>query len=693
MNAKYYLLGLLAGALSFSSCSKDNTFNEPTIPGEEEFGLTFEAIAPELPMQANGTRTSYIPGTGIQFNDKEDLGTYGYFQKDANAPKEEAANSKGSTWRVEGAKSYVKVRSKWCGAGTYTFTFASGLRTKKNTGITDNNEFSSVSQFNTHINKTLDQLSIHLTPEQTPSAESFDPFQDIVIGEATQVEMTANKPSEGSGEAPIRFKRMFTFFRLNLAQTDMAGLGSQVNWVQIKSTGATLTGDANVPVTNDFAACVPTFTQTYDYAKATFKTPVSINADAQVWFVVNPTTLPNGIEITIDTDTKIIKQTINSGALDFKANMINTLDFKNANTATVKTTIIDKDTNHKGYFEEGITIDNTPYKNGTPGAKLISQGIIAPSSQQAVFFIQDKASVEKSSTMVADLVFIGNNKDTKSRLTFNNDAYFNFNGTPKKLIFKNLVIDFTNANPNYILIPKDGSVHTIYFEDCEIIMKAGQKLYTLEGKNSDLCTENFTFRNCEISTESNATYHFIDLKREGKTTFTDLNNLQSINFENCKIYSRNVLLDEVDKNTRFALFSISNNKVTNVKAPNLKITFNNNTIIDYGFYYYGIFKLTSEIKSFDATKNIFYTNPTDRSLSIIGYNGATQINGTINCEDNKIYGGKLWYRTGTDYEKDKTDKEEHKLALPKETNNPLTITNQTTGNFISNIPGYGSTLK
>lgn len=677
MKTKFYLLGLMLGALSLSACSKDEGLDSSM--QTKELNLTFTAQETAL-----NTRTEYIDKEGINFSATEEMTILGWAIDGTNA-KQNASNGKTAT-RAEGT-----------GAPTFhgRFNLVTGAKDYHlwmvcpSSSTPKHNEKYEAFEFN-----------ITLANMQTmPSWKTFDPKADILVSQENVVAAPADPSVAGGVDIPgtVKFQRLFTFFRLQFPNElhKNGEWGTQIEKVTIQSNGATLAGDAVIAapisttgeITADFTKGKALDNITVSYTKPAPigqypNDPTKFYGQRDAWFVVNPTTI-HGMTITIETDTKIIKQTIASD-ITFPKNVITAFDFKNVAGIT---TITDKPKENPGYFEDpnGITIDGVTYtaKNGVKVSQITETEV----KTNSVMFLEDGTQITTANqqTLGQDFVLIGNDKTKKAKVTFTDaTTYFTLNNPQNKVVFKNLDIDCTGAKA-YVFSGKAkvGGCAKLYFEDCNFTLKAKQMLFrSNKGKSTQVPSE-IVFKNCKIKANCAENYTLIqlaDVNAPDKTN--DQTTLKNVTFENCVIYTttpNNV--DEVagDKKGKDC-FLLNLDKTT--PASTLNITFNNNICVDFGAYN-GVFRYGTSVQGMTASKNIFYHAGT-RECAIVGPAGTPTMQDFPNVTDNKVFneGGQSWWIT--------KDKAKPELKITPEASNPLNI-DRTTGVItpVAGLEAYG----
>lgn len=668
MKTRFFLFALMLGAWSLSGCSKDEAA-EPTRPENGTITLTFPVEDPAAPQ----SRTAVKDDGTIGFTASENMTAHIWAV--VNGAKVKSANGKTAT-RKAGTPSTVTVtHDAVTGASEYGYVFVS-----PNTNAAKIDE----TAFNT--------LTVHLGESQTPTAASFDAKQDVLVSKPVTVAVTdpAGTTNKAQLEA-IQFKRLFTFFRLTIDRSIVPEIpsGEQIRSVSIEALdpATVLSGDATVPVTNDPAQLVATFTATSNRVTADYGAGADFTGDKfDAWLVVNPATF-TGMRIRIRTTTKVITQTLDTFTCDLQANTINTMTFRYVNTPAIVSTI----TNYTDYYADGVTIDGATYDNATAGAMEVAAGGTISFSANNIFFVTSALTPASSQGITKDIVIIGRYSDERAKLPF--QAYWALRNAGGKVIFKNVDIDFAGVSNSYCFNlsssgAQTGGLGTLLFEDCNLSLPTQKSLLTLNGVMSAQCPERIVFKNCKIRLSTpTTTYYFINLDNSAKDN-TELSNLREIRFENNVVYCPSDGFNS-------SLVSAAGNLTANrAGASNLDLTFTNNTLVNVG-YYMGLFKFGNALKSVAFEKNILTHSGKDTALLGVSVDYAT-VSGTtapLQSADNLTFGRK-WRLNST---------ANTAITMPagnectNAADDPLPVRDLATGTFTRSeqaVAGnYGSTLE
>ena len=307
------------------------------------------------------------------------------------------------------------------------------------------------------------------------------------------------------------------------------------------------------------------------------------------------------------------------------------------------------------------------------------------------------AGTANSQGVSKDLVIIGRYADAKTEIKMG--KYWALRNPSGLLAFKNLKINMVGIG-NYAFNATDqgsdiGGMGTLVFEDCEIAFD--KTLLTMYNAATTASVGNIVFRNCKLRFEGTATSCvFITTQKVD----AGLSGFKRLVFENNIIYS--ITAGASSSPTAFS-FLTQDNAATNTltgSLSNLAVTFKNNTLVDIisfgssagsGYFYVG------KIGSVDFSKNLLYSNRTDKYVAVMRVQYDYNANGpwpsiNLNRTENKVYGTsgwKLYYDGSGAFTPGGTN------TYPKLTESPLTTCDVVNGKFVvaDSYAGYGSTLE
>ena len=308
---KMIFTGLALGLVTMVSCQKELT--------ENSIGTAVPQITKTVYVEGNrwlpdtGTRTAYMPGTGVDWTGNETFAIYyGDPDKAATATSENKYMQKATDVTALGGGKYS---FKHADLGISAYDYSVIVPDIATTGL----QGSGMS------------ATFKLSPVQTPGANTYDPNYDILFGQgafgvapAEELEIT-------------RFKRVTAPLRLSL--TDGAGvIGDE------KIYAATVSFSQDAVSRNGFAGTLfLNFGYEYEDCKvnsitAPSATVTAVYADGlaksgdsyPVWYSVHPAVFAAGGEltVTVTTETKTISRTVAMASeASIQADILNDLSF------------------------------------------------------------------------------------------------------------------------------------------------------------------------------------------------------------------------------------------------------------------------------------------------------------------------------------------------------------------------------
>lgn len=669
MKTRHCFIGLMLAACSLSGCSKDDAAENPGTE-EKESSLTFFTEDAALPDGAGPESRTVVNDDGtIGFEASEKMSAHIWAVVDGAVRS--STDGKTATRKAGTPPTVTTPYIAVDGASEYNFVFVSPAGNGKIADV-----------------KTYDALNIHLRETQNPTAASFDAAQDVLVSKPVAAVPDATPTSLPT----VRFKRLFTFFRLTVDRSVVTQIpaSDKIISVGIEALDQTviLSGDATVPVTDDPALCVPTFTAPSNRVTADYGTGADFTADRfDVWLVVNPATF-TGMRIRIRTTTKVITQTLDTFACELLPNAINTLSFRFVNQTGITSTVADSE----DYYLNGVTVDGVRYDSTTAGAKLLEAGADLKPADGGVLFISSVNPPAAGQGITKDLVVIGRYSDEPATVAFK--RYWGLRNAGGKTLFKNLTLDFTQVEDGYGFNlttsgSQTGGMGTLCFEDCTLLLPAQKTLLTLYGAVSSQCFERLIFKNCKICIEApTTTYYFINLDNSKADATNSLDPLKEIRFENNVIYCKSSGLNSS------LISAVSNITGNRPGAPNLDLVFSNNTLVDIG-YYQGIFKLGNALKSVTAEKNILCHAGKDTAIIGVSadYAAVSGAAAPLQQGDNLTFGKRWRLNSLTNTTITQPADNEYTNAATA----PLTTCDTAAGIFVRSdeaiAGGYGSTLE
>lgn len=480
-----------------------------------------------------------------------------------------------------------------------------------------------------------------------------------------------------------------------------AGYYACIAKIQVETEGGVVT----VPPTVESVEAVA---EAATSSSLTFRVAVSEDTDAWM-YLVQESSAPAPEASTVAT---IGKNGVGDTAVETGLNAstdytIYVIAIKNPNTYSEVVSAAGRTTDpvdEDDYYTFGVEIDGVRYDKDSEGAQLLevpadaAENVTLPVAAGGVYFVDDQSvdyavGTFSSQGVTKDLVIIGRRADKKTEIKVTH--YWALRNPSGKLIFKNVKIDFSGVDGNYMFnaaTSKEGDkggMDMFVFEDCELIFskKAFVSMYNAD---ADACIGNIVFRNCKLHyTGSEVTVNFITLQKIG----AGLNKFRSFVFEN------NMLYTESAATVSFSLF-FQDNTSTSGSLENLNIVCRNNTFVNIvsSGSKGGLFNV-EKFGSFLFSKNVLWSTNTDKYSMVLrvmnDYNTAgSWPTVTMAADDNVAWGTKgykLWSNAAGTFYPEGADK----LVFTVASEDPLSVCDFANGRFVvaPAYAGFGSTLE
>lgn len=505
---------------------------------------------------------------------------------------------------------------------------------------------------NIRINGDGNAMSVKIDGVQHPTATSFDPLQDYILGEPV---LNATEKQTSLSSKNLRLKRLFSPLRVTLRDGANVFKGEPLMSVSIgfpltteadkKNNLATLvylksteTDENGNTVVADFANAGPNGyakvdtdhvspTVTAEYADGL----AMDNGTYTVWYVTLPVEKAAGTELTVvaqSKNKKVTRKIALPKAMKLKAGIINDLKinitgegydvedtadpndywsiYNAGQDITVGGQVINKDNHPGGVLLEG----DTATKDNLQKGGLIFLGSNVDLSDHLKLGGTDYKNPKET-------ILIGRKKDVQPKISLERVAksiYFE-NG---KTIIKN--IDITSGTANQLFVTTKSIAADIDYaiiEDCNIT--ASKHVYVFNVATPVNVVKSISFDNCVINltgTDSNYTICRMGASNDETITASGYAKFESVSINNCIIYATTVHTD--GKKRRMLVDYGSNTNSVNDKGvrsnylfptKNLNITVTNNTIVNINANG-NILVRAYVANSANINKNVIYTDLT-----------------------------------------------------------------------------------
>lgn len=487
---------------------------------------------------------------------------------------------------------------------------------------------------------------------QHPTATSFDPLQDYILGQPV---LNATEQKTELSSSDLKLKRLFSPLRVTLRdEKDVFG-GEPLMSVSIgfpltteadkKNNLATLvylksteTDENGNTVVADFANAGPSGyakvdtdhvspTVTAEYADGLAMN----NGTYTVWYVTLPVEKAAGTELTVvaqSKNKKVTRKIALPKAMKLQAGIINDLKinitgdgYKVEDTAdpndywsiynagqniTVGGQVINKDNHPGGVLLEGDTATKTNLQQGG----LIFLGSDVKLSDHLKLGGTDYKNPKET-------ILIGRKKDVQPKISLagvSKSIYFE-NG---KTIIKNIDITSGTAGQLFVTTKSIGAdIDYAIIEDCNIT--ASKHVYVFNVADPVNVVKSISFDNCVINltgTDNSNTVCRMGASNDETITASGYAKFESVSINNCIIYA-NTVHTNVKLRRMLVDYGSNSNSVntsgtrSNYLFPteNLNITVTNNTIVNLNANS-NIFVRAYEANSANINKNVIYTDLT-----------------------------------------------------------------------------------
>lgn len=506
---------------------------------------------------------------------------------------------------------------------------------------------------NISINDDRNAMRVKIDGVQHPTATSFDPLQDYILGQPV---LNATEKQTSLSSKNLRLKRLFSPLRVTLRDganefdgeplmsvsigfpTDADKKNNLATLVYLKSTE---TDENKNTVVADFANAGPNGyadvksghvspTVTAEYANG-----LAINKDKEnngtytVWYVTMPVEKAAGTVLTVvaqSKNKKVTREITLTSAMKLQAGVINDLKINITGEGYVK-----EDTDPNDYW----SLYNA-------GQDIIVGGQVINKANHPDGVLLEGETATKANLQKGGLIFLGSDVNLKDHLKFGGTDYKNPKETiligrkkdvqPKislegsrSLYFENgntiiKNIDITSGTASQLFVTTktiEADIDYAIIEDCNIT--ASKHVYVFNVATPVNVVKSISFDNCVINltgTDSNYTICRMGASNGETINASGYAKFESVSINNCIIYATTVHTD--GKKRRMLVDYGSNTNSVNDKGvssnylfptKNLNITVTNNTIVNINANG-NILVRAYVANSANINKNVIYTDLT-----------------------------------------------------------------------------------
>lgn len=292
MKKNYWKLGLMSAIISLAACTKEDVENNTTLPETTKTICHTVAVSEET--WGDESRSEYISGSGIKLTGEETMTVYYSVPTDDDA----------TTYAFAG-----NVKATPSGNGIYTFSHEAV------DGATVYDYYFMMPHHSNNNKNSSGTASYHrLGPVQEPSATSFDPNLDYIIG----------KPvlgvAQSDGQTLVtQFKRMVAPLCVTFTDPDNLFTGEKIHEVTLAfNAEATkeqcINGIFYVNYSDKYADSKISSWESKSISNsltATYADGIEQSGQWESWFMVSDTTIPTcDMTITVVTDKQRITRTV-----------------------------------------------------------------------------------------------------------------------------------------------------------------------------------------------------------------------------------------------------------------------------------------------------------------------------------------------------------------------------------------------
>ncbi|MDY4917233.1 MAG: hypothetical protein SO114_06120 [Candidatus Cryptobacteroides sp.] len=534
---------------------------------------------------------------------------------------------------------------------------------------------------NIRINGDGNAMSVKIDGVQHPTATSFDPLQDYILGEPV---LNATEKQTSLSSKNLRLKRLFSPLRVTLRDEKNVFGGEPLMSVSIgfpltteadkKNNLATLvylksteTDENGNTVVADFANAGPSGyakvdtdhvspTVTAEYADGL----AMDNGTYTVWYVTLPVEKAAGTELTVvaqSKNKKVTRKIALPKAMKLKAGIINDLKINITGEGYKEEDSADPNDYWSIYnagqdiVAGGMTINKSSHENAT----LLSGDQITNDDLQkgGLIFVEGNFSSTKHLKLAKGSIIIGRYKDSQPSITMNSDHTIYLD--KGDLVLKNLNIGgSTTADRLFVISGDDGNKTSDYavIEDCTITANKKVCAYAYQGKDKNpnyghayYVIKSLTFDNCIIKMAGTSQNNMvIMLPKHVKGSYDAYKDITKLEISNCVIYADAPFTSTTSSKNRRQLMDLGNSGA-GYQLPLEKATIiaKNNTLYNINANGNQLIRAYSAYAT-DISGNVMYNDyastpdGTFTATTVLQLNAANPSQGGYKVQSNYSYG-------------------------------------------------------
>lgn len=516
---------------------------------------------------------------------------------------------------------------------------------------------------------------------QHPTATSFDPLQDYILGQPV---LNATEQKTELSSSDLKLKRLFSPLRVTLRDEKNVFGGEPLMSVSIgfpltteadkKNNLATLvylksteTDENGNTVVADFANAGPSGyakvntdhvspTVTAEYADGL----AMDNGTYTVWYVTLPVEKAAGTELTVvaqSKNKKVTRKITLPSDMKLQAGIINDLKINITGTGYVAEDTADPNDYWSIYnagqdiVAGGMTINKSTYKDAT----LLSGTQITNTNLQkgGLIFVDGDFTATGHLKLAKGSIIIGRYKDSQPSITMNSDHTIYLD--KGDLVLKNLNIGgSTTADRLFVISGDDGNETSDYavIEDCTITANKKVCAYAYQGKDKNpnyghayYVIKSLTFDNCIIKMAGTSQNNMvIMLPKHVNGSYDAYKDITKLEISNCVIYADAPFTSTTSSKNRRQLMDLGNSGAGyQLPLENATIIAKNNTLYNINANGNQLIRAYSAYAT-DISGNVMYNDyastpdGTFTATTVLQLNAANPSQGGYKVQSNYSYG-------------------------------------------------------
>lgn len=513
---------------------------------------------------------------------------------------------------------------------------------------------------------------------QHPTATSFDPLQDYILGEAV---LNVEEQQSAITSKNLKLKRLFALVRVTLRDSKEVFGGEPLMSV---SMGFPLTENSdkknNLVSLAYLRSIAPDTGELLNFANAGLNgyadvtTPhVSPTVTAEysnglameegtytVWYVTMPVEKAAGTELTVvaqSKNKKVTRKIALPKAMKLQAGIINDLPINITGDGYKVEDTADPNDYWSIYnagqdiVAGGMTINKSTHKNAT----LLSGDQITNDDLQkgGLIFVEGNFSSTKHLKLAKGSIIIGRYKDSQPSITMNSDHTIYLD--KGDLVLKNLNIGgSTTADRLFVISGDDGNETSDYavIEDCTITANKKVCAYAYQGKNTNpnyghayYVIKSLTFDNCIIKMAGTSQNNMvIMLPKHVKGSYDAYKDITKLEISNCVVYADAPFTSTTSSKNRRQLMDLGNSGAGyQLPLENATIIAKNNTLYNINANGNQLIRAYSAYAT-DISGNVMYNDyastpdGTFTATTVLQLNAANPSQGGYKVQSNYSYG-------------------------------------------------------